>query len=205
MRAVELTGLATRTTPAVQIVTVQVILHNSVCAAISDPKELIGRNQMCIWRRSDSSVPHVEKLSVLIENLNPSVATIDDEQPSIIADLNTMNGIEFVWTWILGIFRRTAPVHQELAVLVELRDACTAVTIADKERSVGQPGDVRRPVKQLSSIAAALALRTQRHDELAVVREFVNDMELIIDDPNVLLRIVRTHFDFVRSAAAGHL
>src|SRR5262245_21661318 len=179
MGTVELTGLATRTTPAVQIVTVQVVLHNSVCAAISDPKELIGRNQMCIWRRPHSRVPHVEKLSVLIENLNPSVATIDDEQPPIIADLNTMNRVEFVWTRILGIFRRAAPVHQEFAVLVELRDACAAVT-ADEERSVGQPGNVCRPVKQLSSITAALSLCTERHNQLAVIREFVNDMELII-------------------------
>src|SRR5262245_47874250 len=178
MGTVELTVLAHRTRPVVQIVTVQVVLHNSVCAAISDPKELIGRNQMCIWRRSDSRVPHVEELSVLIENLNSSVATIDDEQPPIIADLNTMNGIEFVWTRILGIFRRAAPVHQELAVLVELRDACAAVTIADKERSVGQPGNVRRPVKQFSCITAALALGTERHDHLAVIREFVNDMKL---------------------------
>src|SRR5262249_45175430 len=150
-------------------------------------------------------IPHVEEFSILIENLNPSVTTIDDEQPPIIADLNTMNGIKFVWTRILGIFWRTAPIHQELAVLVELRDACAAVTIADKERSVGQPRDVCRPVKQLSCITAALALCTERHDELAIVREFVNDMELIIDDPDVLLGIIRTHFDLVRSAAAGHL
>src|SRR5215510_2317200 len=205
MGTIELTRLTTRTAPAVEIATVQVILHNSVRPTVSDPKELIGRNQMCIWRRPDSRVPHVEELSVLVENLDPSVTTINDEQPPIIADLNAMNRIEFIWTWILRIFWSAAPVHQELAVFVELRDARTPVAIADEERSVGQPRDVCRPVKQLSCIAAALALCTERHHELTVVGEFVNHMELIINDPHVLLGIVRTHFDFVWSAPAGHL
>ena len=105
----------------------------------------------------------------------------------------------------LRILRRTAPIHQELPILVELRDTGAAVAIADEERAVRQPIDVGRPIEQLAGVAAALALGAERHHELAVVGELEDDMQLIIDHPHVLLGIVRAHLDLVRPAAAGHL
>ena len=41
--------------------------------------------------------------------------------------------------------------------------------------------------------------------QLAVVGELVDDVQLIVDHPDVLLGIVRVHLDLVRPAPAGHL
>ena len=82
-----------------------------------------------------------------------------------------------------GSFGAAAPVHQELAVLVELRDARAAVAVADEERAVGQPRDVGRPIEQLAAVASALALGAERHHQLAVVGELVDHVQLVVDTP----------------------
>ena len=44
-----------------------------------------------------------------------------------------------------------------------------------------------------------------RQQELTVVCELVDHVELVVDDPDVLLLIVRAHFDLVRPSAARQL
>ena len=106
---------------------------------------------------------------------------------------------------LLRILGRAAPVHQELAVLVELRDARAAVAVADEERAVGQPVDIGGPIEELAAIAPSLALGAERHHQLAVIGELVDDVQLVVEHPDVLLGIVRAHLDLVWSAPAGHL
>ena len=116
-----------------------------------------------------------------------------------------MDGVEFIRARIARIFWRGTPVHQELAVRVELGDALAAVPVADEERAVGQPGDVGRPIEERSSLASPLPLGAERHHQLAVVGELVDHVQLIVDHPHVLVAIVRVHLDLVRPAAARHL
>src|SRR2546428_5290497 len=130
---------------------------------------------------------------------------IHDEEPAVLGDLNAVDRVPLVRTGTFRILWRRAPVLDELAVFVELRDARAAVAVADEERAVGQPGDVGRPVEQIPGVASALALGAERHRELAVVGELVNHVQLIVDDPHVLLTIVGVHLDLVRPAPAPHL
>ena len=101
---------------------------------------------------------------------------------------------------IVGIDRRPAPVHQELAVAIELRDARAGVAVGDEERAVGQPRDVGRPVEVVRAAPRHAAFAHRLH-QLAVVGEDVDLVHVVVDDPDVLLRIVRVHQDLVRSAA----
>ena len=48
--SIELSGLAARPAPAVQIVAVQIVFDDPVCTAVGDPQELVRRNDMSIRR-----------------------------------------------------------------------------------------------------------------------------------------------------------
>ena len=61
------------------------------------------------------------------------------------------------------------------------------------------------PIEELAGVAPALALGAERHHQLAVVGELVDDVQLIVEHPDVLLGIVRAHLDLVRTAAARRL
>src|SRR5437667_4734729 len=115
---------------------VEIVFHNAVRSAVGYPQGLIGRDQVRVWRRSNSGLPHIEELAVLIEHLNPAMSAIDNEQAAVVADLNAVNGVELIGAGILRIFRRRAPIHQEFSNLVEFGDARSAVSVADKERAV---------------------------------------------------------------------
>src|SRR5262245_56305197 len=113
------------------------------------------------------------------------MAAIHNKETAIVADSNAVNGIELIGAGILGILWRSAPIHQKLSTFVEFRNTSAAVSVADEKRAVGQPCDVGRPVKQFAAVAAALAFGTEGHDQLSVVSEFVDDVELIVADPNM--------------------
>ena len=72
---------------------------------------------------------------------------VHDEDAPVFADRNAVHGIELTGAGIGGIFRTAAPVHQEFPVLVELGHARAAVSVADEERTVGQPGNIGWPVE----------------------------------------------------------
>ena len=59
-----------------------------------------------------------------------------------------------------------------LSVLVELHHACVAIAVADKERAIGQPGDVGWPLEMLVVVARLVSLPERHQKFLAVVREF---------------------------------
>src|SRR5205823_7394793 len=105
---------------------------------------------------------------------NSPVAAIHNEEAPIVADLNTVNRIELVGSGILRIFRRVAPVHQKLSILIELRDASAAVPVADKECAVGQPRDIGRTIKELAAVTSSLAFCAERHHQLSIVSELVD-------------------------------
>ena len=91
---------------------------------------------------------------------------------------------------------------QELAVLVELGHARAGVAVGDEERPVGQPGDVGGPIEVVRTASRHAALAHRLH-QLAVVGEDVDLVHVVVDDPDVLFRIVRVDQQLVR--AARHL
>src|SRR5262249_24250825 len=159
VRSVQLTRLPAGPAPPVEIFAIQVVLQHPIGPAVRDPQELIGRDDVRVRRRANARRPHVEEVAVLVESLDAPMAPINDEQPSVLADLNAVDGVELARSRILRILRRRAPVREEPAVLVELRDAGAAVAVADEERTVGQPVDVRGPIEQPAAFASALAFR----------------------------------------------
>ncbi len=133
------------------------------------------------------------------------MAAINDEEPTVVADRDAVDGVELVRAGVLRILRSLSPVLDELPVLVELRDPLPAVAVADEKSAVGEPRDVRRAIEELASVPASLSLGPERERDLSVVSEFVDHVELIVDHPDMLFRIVRAHLDLVRSPAAGRL
>ena len=79
----------------------------------------------------------VEIFAVLIEYLNAVVGPIRNVHAAVSIHGNRMRCIE------LAISRaRGSPSQQELSILVELNDARVAISVADKECAVRQPGNV---------------------------------------------------------------
>jgi len=129
-----------------------------------------------------------------------SNTTVGHEEPSIAANTDAVHRPELVRLGVGGIHRRLSPVLDELAVRVEFRHAHTGIAIGHEKRTVGQPGDVGRAIEVVRPPPrnASLAHRLQ---QLAVVREDVDLVHVVIDDPDALLRIVRVHQNLVRPAA----
>ena len=93
---------------------------------------------------------------------------------------------------------RAARLH-ELAGLVELHDARVAQAVRHQNRSVRQERDILRHPEMCRVIAGDAGL-ADRHDQLlAVVGELVDDVLAVVDDPHVLLGIVRADADLVRA------
>src|SRR5262245_2444632 len=115
-----------------------------------------------------------------------------------------MHRVELIGARILRVFRRLTPVHYELVVRIEFRNAGPAVAVGNEIGSVWQPGDVRRAIKRVRTTPSHAEL-SQCVDKLAVIGELIDDVQLVIDDPNVLLLIVWTDLDLMRSPAAGLL
>jgi hypothetical protein len=70
------------------------------------------------------------------------VLAVGHEDAPVAADPDGMNRPEFVGPGVVRVLGRLAPVLDEGAVLVELRDSCPRVAVGHEEGAVGQPGDV---------------------------------------------------------------
>ena len=144
--------------------------------------------------------PVVEELPVLVEHLDAVVVAIVDEHAAAHRiDGHAVHVVHVAGTRLVRRIALDAPLHQELPVLVELRDARAGVAVGDEERAVGQPVDERRPVEVRRVRALHLRRADRLHELLAVVREPVDHLHVVVDDPDVLLRIVRADVDRVRT------
>src|SRR5687767_11130304 len=136
VRALELSRQSTGPAPAIQIVAVQIVLEDAMRAAVGHPKELVGADEVRIRQRSHTGGEHVQELAVLVEDLEAAMCAVDHEQPAVITDGDAVNGVELVGSGSRGIPGWTAPVHQELAIAIELGHARAAVSVGDEEGAV---------------------------------------------------------------------
>ena len=79
----------------------------------------------------------------------------------------------------------------ELPVLVELHHARVHVAVGHEERAVRQPGDVGRPPEVRLVVPGYASFAERANELLAVVRELEDLLPEVVDDPDVLLRIVQ--------------
>src|SRR5687767_15829291 len=98
--------------------------------------------------------------------------TVGDEQSSIATDADAVYRPELARARTIGIDGRPAPVHQELAVAIEFRDAGAGVAVGDEEGAVGKPRDISRSIEVVRSSPGHTAFAHRLH-ELAVVGEHV--------------------------------
>ena len=144
--------------------------------------------------------PHLQEVAVLVEDLHAAVLAIGDEESAVIAESDAVHRPELVRTGVGRVDRLAAPVHDEVAVGVELGHARTGITVGDEERAVGKPNDVGRTVEVVRA-AAGNAPLADRLYQLAIVREDADVVLVVVDDPDVLLRIVRILQYLVRPTA----
>jgi hypothetical protein len=96
------------------------------------------------------------------------------------------------------------PNPHEVVFRVVLGDARAAVAVGDEVGAIRQPRNVRRPIEGVRSAAAHAELSLAVY-ELPVVGEAVDHVQLVVDDPDVLLLVVRADLDLMRAAAARQL
>ena len=104
---------------------------------------------------------------------------------------------------IVRRIRRLAEGHQKFAVFIEFHDARIAVAVCDEHRPVGKPVDEGRPVEVLFVVARLIGRAEGLYQLLAIVREFVNRMALVVNHPNVFIRVIRVNGDVVRALEHG--
>ncbi len=88
-------------------------------------------------RRVVTCRPHLEEVSVLVEDLYTAVLSVGHEDPPVSADSDAVHRPEFVRPRVVGVHRRLPPVHEEVAVGVELGHSGSRVAIGHEEGPVG--------------------------------------------------------------------
>src|SRR5215813_1010058 len=122
------------------------------------------------------------------------MSAVDDEKPAVGADRDAVDRIPLVRSRVPRILGRLAPVHDEVVVRVVLDDAFAAVAVGDEVSPVGEPSDVCRAVEGVRPTTAHAELPFAVN-QLTVVSEAVNHVELVVDDPDMLLLVVRADLD----------
>src|SRR5205814_9155703 len=97
------TSLATRGTPAVQKISVEIELEDPTRGRIADPDEAFVIDEVVHHecgltggpvRRPQR--PHIEELPVLVEDLHPCTSAVDDGKPAVGADCDDVDRILLV-------------------------------------------------------------------------------------------------------------
>ena len=128
------------------------------------------------------------------------VFAVGHENAAIAADADAVHRPELIGPGLVRIGGRAPPVHQELAGAIELGHAGAGIAVGHEEGAVGQPGDVGGPVEVVRAAPGHAALAHRAHQP-PVVGEDVDDVLVVIDDPQVLLGIVGADEHLVRPAA----
>ena len=110
-----------------------------------------------------------------------------------------MNIIEISRALLVRRRALLSPVEEEFAILIELRDARSVVPIGDKHRAVREPCQKGRTVEVGTIGAFHLGRADGLNEFLSIVRELVNGVHVIIQDPHMLFRIIGIDGNEVRS------
>src|SRR5215471_10067878 len=135
--------------PAIYQVAFEIVFQHLVRVAIEhDGRAVIADLDKVHARWIDVELPLRKIFAVLVKNLDAViVAVIHEHAPGLQVDGDAMDIVEIAWPGFLAGITVLPPGHDELAVLVELRHARAVITVGDKERAFGQPGDEGRAVE----------------------------------------------------------
>ena len=172
-------------TPVGLQLAIQIVFQDLVRPAVGNPEMLIGRDMDVVG--IGNIVPLVQVVAVLVENLDARVGTVGDIDAILGINRNTMDRIELARSRA-----RFAPLEQVFAVLVELHHPRIAVAVADEKITVRQKRDVGGST-EVTLVACGHAKFSERHQQLAVIRELVNHVRAVIDEPDMTVGIIRVH------------
>src|SRR5262249_51977868 len=173
----------------------EVELHDLVVIAADGRKIPIGGDHDVLRLAHTSKL--IEIFSVLVEDLDAPVPSIGNVNTAISIDVDRMHGIELTIS-LAG----SAPLENELPILVELHHSRVRVAVADEERSVRQPCNVCGTAEVFFVSARDAWLSKRHYETLAVMCELEDLLAHVVDNPDVAFGIVRTDFHFVRTASA---
>src|SRR5262249_5861120 len=149
----------------IQDLAVQAELHDFVdlAVAVRGPERLVLRDEQRVRARAAELV---EKRAVLVEDLDPLVLAVRDEETALGVDRNRVDNVE-----LTGTAAALAELAHVLPVLRKPDDASVLVAVGDVEVAARQERDVGRSA-EVRPIGAGHLVLTEPHDELAVAREF---------------------------------
>src|SRR5689334_9938585 len=179
--------------PGIKEVSGEVVLQHPGGSAIESPECPVGAdiNKVDVGRIF-ARTPFVQILAVLIEDLNSMVgAIIHEDTPGLRIDGDSVHIIHISRTFFVWRITSLSPIEKELAVLIELRDSRSVVAVRHEHRAVWKPRQKCRPIEVRAVGAGHFGGADSLREFFAVVRKLVNGMHVIIQDPNMLFRIVR--------------
>src|SRR5436309_170795 len=154
----EQAGCGPMCSPGIEQFSIQIVFEEFVDRSRKGPQIIVGAHADRVGLMNVR--PDVEELAVLVEDLNAVVGAIGDVDAPVAIGSDGVGSVELSWS---GSGR--SPCHQVLSVLVELHNARVAVTVADEERAVRQPGHVGRPFEMLIVSTGFIAF-PERHQQL---------------------------------------
>src|SRR3954470_19386001 len=121
--------------PSIDEAPVEIVLEQLVRQAIEGYHHPVFADHHEVKaRRAHVDSPLGEVLAVLVEDLDAVVvAIVDEHAPRLHVDGNTMYVVHIAGPRFLARIARLAEVEQELATRIELRDACTVISIGHVE------------------------------------------------------------------------
>ena len=199
MHAGETAGKVTVSAPGVEEVAVQVVLEDLVAAAVRGPKVAVVRDDEHVDVGGPlAHAPLVQVFAVFVEDLDSAVAAVVDEDPvGRRVDGNAVDIVPVVGASLVGRRTPLAPGGQVIAFGVELDHPGAVVAVGDDEAAVGEPGHERRAV-EVGLVGAQFAVGADGlHQRGAVIGELVDDVLVVVDDPDVLFGIIGVDGDVV--------
>src|SRR5581483_10317398 len=125
-------------------------------------------------------------------------AVVNKNTPGLRINSDAVHVVEVARPLVVRRVALLAPIHYEFAVLVELCDARAVVAVRHEHGAVRQPRQERGPV-EVRAVRPLHGWRAYRlHELLSVVRELVDRVHVIVNQPYVLLRIIRINRNIVR-------
>src|SRR2546425_5187877 len=198
----EAAGVIAQRAPGIEQAPLAIVLHHFRGWIVEGPHRAIAVRIHEVNRGGIVEGPLIDELAILVEYLHPAVSTIADvDTPRNWIGGDAVDDVEVVRTRLpTAGFASLTPCGDEFSALVELHDPIAIVAVSHEHRAIRQECHESRPV-EVRRVGALPADGTDRLDELfAVVRELEQRLIVVVDDPDVLLGIIRVDVDRVRAS-----
>ena len=180
---------------------IEIVLQHLRGSAVEGPQRAVRADveQMDVGRVL-AGTPFVKIFAVFIEHLNAMVAAVVHEDAARLRiDGDAVHVVHVARALVVRRRSFLSPIEKEFAVLVEFRDARSVVAVGHKHGAVGKPRQKRRAVEVRAVRAGHFGRADGLHQLFPVVRELIDRVHVIVDYPDMFVRIVGIDRDEVRA------